>query len=207
MSRPNEAEPPRDVVARYFPYGRAGWSVGRYARGVVMALADVRVARGHHRYWTQTDYRSFGNLLSMERTARDLRMSPDVPFDDRRPIAGQLNELLATAREAMPHSEAERRWLADKEVQLGSRTDQSLVTGLNMAEGEIISAGIRRTVQGRELTNRWWMWRRQIGEFEGQGTREVAYEALRGLGEMLVPEDRHEMERAGLPYTYIPQRL
>jgi hypothetical protein len=208
MSRLNNAEPPKEVVAAYFPYGRAGHSVGRFANSTAMGLAtDAHFARGHQRYWTQMDYRSLNSALLMERSTRHLRMSLDVPFDRRQSVADRLNELLATTREAMPYSESERRWLVDQEIRLGSGSDQDLVINLNMAEGEVISAGVRRAVQGRELTERWWMWRRQIGEFETEGSRENAYNALRGLGQMLVPEDRAEMERAGIPWSYVPQRL
>jgi hypothetical protein len=208
MSRSNKPEPPKEVVAAYFPYGRAGHSVGRFANSTAMGLAtDVRVARGHQRYWTQMDYRSLNSALLMERSTRHLRMSLDVPFDRRQSVADRLNKLLATTREAMPYLESERRWLVDEEIRLGSGSDRELVTNLNMVEGQVISAGVRQTIQGRELTDRWWMWRRQIGEFEDQGSREDAYDALRGLGQLLVPEDRAEMERAGIPWSYVPQRL
>ena len=183
-----------------------------------IAADQVSLARGNQRYWTKVDYRAFTSALLVEGHSRRLRMSPDVPFDRRQPIADQIQELLATFREALPYSEAERRWLVDIDKQFEPRrvlldpdergwqrpvpapVEEQLID-LNAAKGEIVSAGLHQVVQGRELA-----WRRQTEEFTDEGSREIAYEALRGLGHMLVP-NRAEAEQAGIPTVYMPPRL
>ncbi len=225
MSGAGEPEPILDagVVAAFFPYGQYGWRMGRAAQGVAQEIesdAKVAAARAHQRYWTQSDLRGFTGALLVEAHSRRLRMLPDVPVDQRQGIADQLSGSLAVFREAMPYSEAERRWLVDTESRPRTTSFVAYTDGagyartrpapaaeqlfdLNEAEGEIVSAGLVQVVRGRELTRRWWAWRRQTEEFTDQGSREVAYQALQELGQMLVP-DRNAAEQAGFPPTYMP---
>jgi hypothetical protein len=225
VSRVSEPEPTIDagVVAAFFPYGQYGWRLGRSARGVAREIESGQPpSRGHNRYWTQSDHRAFTGALAVEQLSRFVRMSPDVPVDQRQGIADQLHGSLSVFREAMPYSEAERRWLVDTDSRqhwshFVTDTDGAghtrtrpasaaeKLSGLDGAEGEIVSAGLLQVVRGRELMRRWWEWRRETEEFTGQGSREVAYEALQELGQMLVP-DRQVAEQAGFPPTYMPPK-
>jgi hypothetical protein len=146
-------------------------------------------------------------------------MSADVPIDQRQAIADRLHGSLAVFREAMPYSEAERRWLVDMNRQRKERSVprpdgysrapapvKEQLLDFNAAEDEIVSAGLLQVVSGRDLTRRWWSWRRQTDEFTDQGSREIAYQALQDLGHMLVP-DRDDADRAGIPFAYMPPQL
>jgi len=43
---------------------------------------------------------------------------------------------------------------------------------------EVFSGGMHRVVKGRDLMRRWWSWRRETDEFEGQGSLEQAKVAI-----------------------------
>lgn len=227
MADSGELSPSPEAVAKFFPYGRAGYSVGRYALYALHApLRPKRMpspSAHRQRYWTQGDHQSFDSALGLELASRRLRMSLDVPDEQRQGIADHLQELLATFREALPYSEAERRWLVDTRERLREEhkvpyTTSYGVTGLVSApdanqlrylkatEGEIVSGGIHQNVQGHDLARRWWSWRRQTDEFTDQGSRDLASHVLRGLGQMLVP-DRGQFELAGLQRDFSPERL
>jgi hypothetical protein len=62
-----------------------------------------------------------------------------------------------------------------------------------------MSAGIRRVIHGRDLLQRWWSWRRETGEYAGQGSLDQARDALEGVIELIAPE-------LGLPETYVALR-
>jgi hypothetical protein len=223
VNRVGEPEPDASAVATLFPYGQYGWRLGRSAQGVAWEIeSEQPPSRGHNRYWTQSDYRAFTGALVVEQLSRFVRMSPDVPVDQRQGIAEQLHGSLAALREAMPYSEAERRWLVDTEsrqhrshfvtdtdgagqTQTRRASAAEKLSGLDAAEDEIISAGLVQIVRGRELMRRWWEWRRQTEEFTDQGSREVAYQALQDIGQMLVP-DREVAQQAGFPSTYMPPK-
>ena len=46
-------------------------------------------------------------------------------------------------------------------------------------------AGVRRVVSGRDLMRRWIAWRREAGEYEGQGSHDQARDALRTMQELM----------------------
>lgn len=226
MADPSELSPPREAVAALYPYGVAGYSLGHSAqffRGALVPKRPPSSAAHRNRYWTEQDHDSFGSVLNIERESRSLRMSLDVPLEQRQAIADQLLGSLATLREALPYSEAERRWLGDTRARHEERKvpfvdghgvtrgfvrppARELLQDLKATEGEIVSAGIRQIARGRDLAHRWWSWRRQTDEFTDQGSREVAHEALKDLSEMLVPRYEQHVE-AGVPWLYRPKQL
>jgi hypothetical protein len=73
---------------------------------------------------------------------------------------------------------------------------RALLRHLKTTEGEIISAGIRQIVQGRDLAQRWWSWHRQTDEFAGQDSRDIAVIALRDLRDTLKPPPKERIGRA-----------
>ena len=79
---------------------------------------------------------------------------------------------------AMPFDEVERDWLfeAHDETQ-----GPNSITLIRRREATIVSGGLRRVVQGRDLIRRWWSWRRETDEFSGQGSLDQARDALRDL--------------------------
>jgi hypothetical protein len=226
MADSGELSPSPEAVAALYPYGVAGYSIGKSAqffRGALVPKRPPSTTAHRHRYWTEQDHRSFGSALNLERRSRSLRMSPGVPLEQRKTIADQLLGSLATLREALPYSEAERRWLVDTRERHEERKvpfvdgngvtrglvrppADELLQDLKATEGEIVSAGIHQIVQGRDLARRWWSWRRQTDEFADQGSREIVHAALKDLSDMLVPSYEQHAD-AGVPWPHMPEQL
>ncbi len=94
---------------------------------------------------------------------------------------------------ALPFTMEERTWFLDPEDTTAERADKE------NQEATIISAGVHKVISGRELVRRWLAWRRETDEFEGQGTLDIAREALRSLHEVVAPGEL-------LPDSYIRLR-
>jgi hypothetical protein len=93
----------------------------------------------------------------------------ELSVESGRTLADQLERL----HFAMPYSEAERRWfrIAYGDPEIGWND-------MRQAEVEVVSGGLRHVVYGRELFRKWWAWRRDTDEFEGQGGRAEACQVL-----------------------------
>jgi hypothetical protein len=146
--------------------------------------------------WLAGDRDSLGHMLFFEHEALRAVESPFLNPEHR----PDLRDLLATYHGALPYAEAERRWLhrthdevfeqRHKDFREGRSTTKpgqpiDAVAEVRKAEGEIVSAGKIEQVNGRELLRRWRTWRRASGEFEGQGTLDIAYSSLHKIGELL----------------------
>src|ERR1700734_1166995 len=186
MSEPGSG-PPREVLAAFYPYGSMGVEVGGMAASFAARSIEpgkLQSPRDPRRRWTEADYVSFSYVLDVESGSRPMRMSPDVPRDRPQAVADEVGDPLAAFREALAYSGAERRWLVDTDDELRHRFPgypgaPERVTIIRKTEDEIVSAGLLQVVSGRELTRLWWSWRRQTDEFTDQGSRDIAYGALR----------------------------
>ncbi len=209
MSEPG-SEPSKELVAAFYPYGLMGKRVGWTASSAAWSIepGKFQSPRDPRKRWREADYDSFSYVLDVESGSRRLRMSPDVPEDQRQAVADKVAAPLAAFREALPYSEAERRWLVDTDDELRHRFPQfsdtpERVAVIRASEDEILSAGLLQVVSGRELIRLWWSWRRQTDEFTDQGSRDIAYGALRELGGILRPNPS-TAEQAGIPAGYFP---
>jgi hypothetical protein len=89
---------------------------------------------------------------------------------------------LAVYHEALPFSEAERRWVSntcatvnsDREYQWRAAKASVAMEIVNARRAEIMTAGVRRAIVGSELLRKWVSWRRQTDEFEGQDSFRTA---------------------------------
>lgn len=130
-------------------------------------------------------------LADMDLLVACLRPDMRVSVEER----ADLDASLAAARTAMPISEAEARWLHS-----GDFDFEREVIGIDLADyatrlasvsqhrqGEIVSNGVWIPVRSEELTTRWAAWRRQEGVFAGQGTLDLAREALRRVIQIMEP--------------------
>ncbi len=122
-------------------------------------------------WWTLSDITTLHNWYNIEghRPAAQAEMGTEVE---------DLNEVLLRLHGAMPFDEVERDWLfeAHDETQ-----GPNSITLIRRREATIVSGGLRRVVQGRDLIRRWWSWRRETDEFSGQGSLDQARDALRDL--------------------------
>lgn len=98
--------------------------------------------------------------------------------------AAALDAAVAKYHDALPFSAAERRWfLAKYDETDPSHNSQfaEVVNGIGEAEDTIVTMGTREHVRGADLIERWWAWRRGVGQFEGSGTFDLACNALRDV--------------------------
>jgi hypothetical protein len=152
--------------------------------------------------WTEADKKGVDLAWETDWLAR--LVVPPKPVSD---IARtDFVMLMGSFRMALPWTEAERRWLLDGYDFPNSALDTYDMRGddgwrefANQSEAEVMSAGIRRIIRGRDLLQHWWSWRRETGEYEGQGSLEQARESLGGVIALLSPE-------LGLPESYVNLR-
>jgi len=154
---------------------------------------DARWSGERRGYWLPTDRRAFEGWLSVEYHVPDAQADPEITAEQLSHVDG----LLFKYRAALPYNEAERYWLFGVLDDL--EHSRGLIGVIRRHEGQIVSGGLRQVVYGRDLTRRWWAWRRQIEQFQGQGTVDVAREALRELIEIVDPD-------CGLPEPYLRLR-
>jgi hypothetical protein len=109
-----------------------------------------------------------------------IEVPPEVPPDER----AKLHEAVTAFHTAMPFTEAERRWLITVGME-GDDATHELSEVIARKTDEIMAAGVRQPVSGRELMRRWAAWRREADEFAGQGSLEMARMALRGMRTLL----------------------
>jgi hypothetical protein len=90
-------------------------------------------------------------------------------------------------QETLPLSKPEFQWFMGIPNLYSTDTAAELEQKIGYQVGTIISGGIHRVVSGRELLGRWVSWRREAGDFAGQGTLDVARDSLAQLVEIVVP--------------------
>lgn len=110
-----------------------------------------------------------------------------TPQDER-----AWREYLDAFHLALPFTESERIWMvyrgdAETSDLLRNRESDALVSAIADDELELHSAGIQVTHDGRAVTERWWDWRRQRGQFEGQDSLLEVKIALNGVVSILTP--------------------
>jgi hypothetical protein len=177
------------------PYGHAALSLGVRAIDALYDLCDVpsEWSDDRHGYWLPSDKRALQGWFNIEEKILDVQAKPpEASVED----VEHLNDLLFQYHVALPFDEAERHWLYDAYDEawgLGS------IGIIRRQEASIVSGGLHRVVYGRDLMRRWWAWRRETDEFRGQGTVDLAREALRELIETVSPD-------RDLPETYLARR-
>jgi hypothetical protein len=167
----------------YGPYGHWGNSVGHSAILVLEQLlepkVEARLPGSEPVMWERSDKSALVRLKDLDWSIELIEPAPDPVVDGH-----DIRELFKTfgrLHAALPFSEAERAWLLAKD-------EQNWSEGLIGEAAEIMSAGVRRVVQGRDLVRRWWAWRRDTDEFAGQGGLDEARQALGIIADTLVIE-------------------
>lgn len=186
-----------DVDIEYDQYDKV---VGGLIHGCLGQLSlNVRALETDAHGWTAADSEALDALQEIDILEPLLVPPATTPMENRQ--AFKLG--MATFYAALPFTESERRWLlVDPELMPppdAIPVNEAYVTFIRQTEGEIMSAGIVRVVQGRDLLQRWWSWRREIGEYAGQGSLDRARDALKNTIGLLTPE-------LGLPEAYAALR-
>jgi hypothetical protein len=187
MSNPAEAPPPK-------PYGNGPLLLGIHAADFLYDLCDVPTWSEEQRWrWIATDKIAFHNWHSVEEHLLPALAEPGLSVNQVDTITG----LLGDVNVALPYDEAERSWLFAAYSEAYGPDSISILR--QRKPEEIVSRGLRRIIDGRDLMRRWWAWRRETDEFRGQETLDIAREALRELVETVSPG--HE-----LPEPYVALR-
>lgn len=148
----------------------------------------------HEGGWHEPESDALGTLVELDWVLPHLRAGAEVSVEELEALATRL----AAFQAALPFTAPERHWL----VKVVGSVDANYVQAarsLGTREGEIVSEGLRRQITGRDLMRRWHSWQMQADEYAGQGTLDLAREALRGVVQLLVPD-------MGLPDSYLRLR-
>jgi hypothetical protein len=102
---------------------------------------------------------------------------------------------LAAVRQALPFSDTERQWLFREQDKhriatgnVSRFSDASYRESLRQSEARLMSDGIWRIVRGRDLMQRWCLWRRELGVYGGDPSAlQQARDSLLGLAQQLDP--------------------
>ena len=135
-------------------------------------------------------------LVNLERAVTLMAVHDTSELERRQGFHQALGKLHA----ALPFSEAERGWFcatykADLE-DTSVRVEFAPYLERDEREAVIVSAGVRRVVKGRELGQRWAIWRRQSGEYEDQGGLLMARNALRDIVVLTNPASEQWLPKA-----------
>lgn len=191
------------------PYGWTGRELGLSAVRAADALVDEPVWDGDPQCrWLEDDHDVFNQVMEFadfaERSQGELCMS-GISYHlrlahNRLDYAGNLREFHV----ALPFSEAERQWTADtlwRGAYAGRRLGYPYgAVAIRRRVADLYDGGRSRRVSGTELMDTFWAWRREISEFEGAGSLDIAVEALRSIGQILLP-NVPEVASYRPPYT------
>jgi hypothetical protein len=176
------------------PWGKVDKEIAGLGRELLDLLSqDLTSLQADVHGWTEPDSRALGITQEFDWLAR-LLVPPEAVSAEHRM---ENIELMAAFRAALPFAEAERKWLLDDDCGNPGYdiATPRWVEAVGHSEVSLVSAGVVHVVHGRDLLQRWWSWRRETGEYAGQGSLDQARFALEGIIGLMAPE-------LGLPETY-----
>lgn len=193
-----------DSTRQESPYGQYATLAGQAALRALDYLADDPVWRdGAQRCWLPSDDTTFASTVAcitlLGVAKHDVSIGRHMAEDTGKPTDNAFLRAEATSlHAALPLTEGEREWLWSESASAvlwnnGSwRTEPHLARNyadaIKEAKDHIIyEAGRQRVIVGQEVLDAWWTWRRAAFEFEGQESVDLARQALRGIGDILIP--------------------
>jgi hypothetical protein len=108
----------------------------------------------------------------------------EVPIDVATPGGRQAFDARNSFHDALPFQDAERRWLVSR-IREEHRSEETTEQLLMTSEGQIMMAGVKRAISGRDLMRRWAAWLAQTDEFEGQDSLGQARTALAAVEQVM----------------------
>lgn len=164
-------------------YADMGESVSMTASIVLESLSKpFREASLDEGGWHYFEGDALAAYVDMELHIPHIRATDEVSPHEMEVFTGYL----ATFRSALPFSEAERHWLW-KQREVGANPHHFEAELSHAGDEPVISAGQHIRLDGQDMLRRWRSWRRETDEYAGQGTLDVARDALRGMLELLSP--------------------
>ena len=166
-----------------------GWHIGRRALDVLIELdAPAPMPLSTERRWYVSDHNALLAVTGFETRLKLKGLAREAPADVRTEISDALDSWHA----ALPFSESEREIVrhAYEEGSQEALAYREVPGALRRQEFNIVSAGVRRVVSGRDPMRRWWAWRRELDEYEGQDTLHQARAAVTAIaGRLIRPEN------------------
>lgn len=158
---------------------------------------DAPVRTDGERRWFVSDHNALLISMAFEDHIRLEGLPSDAPADVRAEVSGYLDAW----HEALPFNEPEREIVRGAYNAAPDRplAYREIPSQLRKSDFEVMESGVKKIVRGRELMRRWWAWRRELDEFEGQGNLGQAKEAVANLAGKLIPSER-------MPYIYYDLR-
>lgn len=176
------------------PYGEMAARVGVAALDAEAWLSvDPNWHGGKKPRWEESDHESFHRTMDCIYWIREAGASRLIEgtiqgrFGPRHEH-DRLVANLGNVHRSLPFDDGERGWLLHGlYARPGSVEHFKTIHQISCSAGHVESSGRMRTVPGKELLDRWWAWRRQTREFEGEGSVIYAQHSLQTIGEILVP--------------------
>jgi hypothetical protein len=164
-------------------FGPLGMDIASRAGELLDYMAPDSDNAGGPLEWIKGDAVALEDWLEIEETVPLLEVPYEVEGEDRR----KLHDTLHAFHTALPFDEAERGWLGRtyNNIDKIARTTEEIPRVIEGHEDQIMIAGVRRVVSGRDLMRRWIAWHREAGEYEGQGAIDQARDALRTMQELV----------------------
>jgi hypothetical protein len=163
------------------PFGDVGNEIAQFAGLLIQSLSTDPEAANESGNMLEEDSLALEYWLELEHLVPIVAVPEELDGDVRK----AAHDALSTLHTATPFSEAERGWLLQVARQTTPRRVETFPGLVETQESQIMSAGIKLVVTGRDLMRRWTAWRRGQDEFEGQGGLDQAREALVRIQELM----------------------
>lgn len=167
------------------PYGEVGEPLGIHSRDLLDWLSRPLDAGAHQGgAWHDADAEALAGVIELEWLLPHIRPDERVSTDEL-----ETFHLTVTAfRAALPLTHAERHWLV-KEIGAVDPHYEAVEKAIGSRNEEVVAEGRSQFIRGSELLRRWLAWRRENQEYAKHGALNLAREALRGMVELLAPEE------------------
>jgi hypothetical protein len=146
---------------------------------------------GTSRRWLAADHASFRATLPVVLLLHEAQTSLFIedgsagsydPYEEM-PLSHHADLFQA----ALPFDEGERIWLAWLDHNASDVVNEIRWHGRQKRRSHALTAGLWQPAGGQDALDRWWAWRRETYEYEGQNAIKYACRGLRGIGSILVP--------------------
>jgi hypothetical protein len=166
-------------------YGDNGNEAGIEASILLGYLSEPLLESEHdERGWYDPESGALATLVDFDWQVPHIRAGRGVSIEEMEAFTTRL----VAFRLALPLTEAERHWLHRVKGAIDPHSHW-FESQIGDADDEVISAGLRTTIDGRDVLRRWRAWRREGEEYANQGTLDLAREALRGVVQLLLPDE------------------
>lgn len=161
-------------------------SVGLVAHDMLLTLADAPRRHTRPYRWLAGDYMCLSAMVSLESHLPYFYVDHSLSHIERCRITRSVMRSVGEYRDALPFASADRRLVVKAfNADRGPGPWPHRVARLADMTATTLSAGLRTDISGQELMRRWWSWRHEADEFEGQDSLVVCRRALGSLAAAL----------------------